>query len=173
MAEENAEATEGKKKSKLMLIILIVVGVLVVGGAGAGAAFFFLSGDSDAEEAKEEMAAEPVRLPAIYTKIRTKEGRPMFVSTLISNDGKSHYMQAYVEAKSRDPLVDAELQKHMPLIVSKLNSMFSSQEFAKLGTLEGKQNLRRDATELVQQILQERMGRPGIEKILFTNFVMQ
>ncbi|WP_370084755.1 hypothetical protein [Neptunomonas phycophila] len=29
------------------------------------------------------------------------------------------------------------------------------------------------STELVQGILQEKIGKPGVEKILFTNFVMQ
>lgn len=97
----------------------------------------------------------------------------MFVSTVLSDDDRTHYLQAYVVAKSRDPLVAPALEKHMPLIVSKLNTMFSTQEFAKLSTLEGKQNLRADATKLLQDILMKRIQIKGVEEVLFTNFVMQ
>lgn len=121
----------------------------------------------------EEEIVEEVRLPAVYTKIRTKSGRPMFVSTLLSDDDKTHYLQAYIVAKSRDPKVAPALEKHMPLIVSKLNTMFSTQEFAKLSTLEGKQNLRSDATKLLQNIMLQRIDIKGVEEVLFTNFVMQ
>ena len=164
MAEED-KVEETPKKSKKMLIIIIAAVVVLLGGGGAG--YFFLMG-SDAEEVVEE-----VRMPAVYTKIRTKSGRPMFVSTVLSDDDRTHYLQAYVVAKSRDPLVAPALEKHMPLIVSKLNTMFSTQEFAKLNTLEGKQNLRADATKLLQDILMKRIEIKGVEEVLFTNFVMQ
>lgn len=161
---EDREDGAPKKSKKMLIIIIAAVVVLLGGGAGA---FFFLAGDGTEE------VVEEVRLPAIYTKIRTKDGRPMFVSTLQSDDGRTHYLQAYVEAKSRDPIVDPALNKHMPLIVSRLNTMFSTQEFDKLSTLEGKQNLRSDATKLLQGIMKQRIGIPGVEEVLFTNFVMQ
>lgn len=169
MADEDKTdgAEEAPKKSKKMLIIIIAAVVLLLGGGGA-AFFFLMGGDPEEEEIVEE-----VRLPAVYTKIRTKSGRPMFVSTLLSDDSKTHYLQAYIVAKSRDPLVGPALEKHMPLIVSKLNTMFSTQEFAKLSTIEGKQNLRSDATKLLQNIMIQRIDIKGVEEVLFTNFVMQ
>jgi flagellar FliL protein len=95
------------------------------------------------------------------------------VVTLQSSDGKRHYMQAFIEAKSRDPVVDEALKLHMPLIVARLNALFATQAFEELQTLEGKQALRTEATALVQSIMQEKIGQPGVETILFTNFVMQ
>lgn len=167
MAEEKVgEGQEAPPKSKKMLIIIIAAVVVLLGGGVAG--FFLLMGESE-----EEAVVEEVRLPAVYTKIRTKNGRPMFVSTVLSDDERAHYLQAYVVAKSRDPLVAPALEKHMPLIVSRLNTMFSTQEFAKLSTLEGKQNLREDATKLLQELMRERIKIAGVEEVLFTNFVMQ
>ena len=160
------DAQEAPPKSKKMLIIIIAAVVVLLGGGAAGY-FFLMAGDG------EEEIVEEVRLPAVYTKIRTKSGRPMFVSTLLSDDDKTHYLQAYIVAKSRDPKVAPALEKHMPLIVSKLNTMFSTQEFAKLSTLEGKQNLRSDATKLLQNIMLQRIDIKGVEEVLFTNFVMQ
>ncbi|WP_415906445.1 flagellar basal body-associated FliL family protein [Neptuniibacter sp. QD72_48] len=174
MAEEQETDAEGgeKKSSKLKLIIIAVLALVVVGGGGAAAALFFLGGDS--ESASEEAApAEPVRAEAIYTKVRTMGGKPMFVVTLQSNDNRPHYMQLYVEAKSRDQAVADALTLHMPLIVSRLNNLYSTQEFRTLQTVEGKEALLESSTELVREIMQEKIGKPGVETILFTNMVMQ
>lgn len=170
--EQNGEAGEGKKPSKLKFIIIAVVALLLVGGGGAAAALFFLGGDSSSEQ----VAAEPAkteRAEAIYTKVRTLEGKPMFVVTLQSDDERAHYMQLYVEAKSRDQAVADSLTLHMPLVVSRLNNLFASQQFRILQTIEGKEALRESATDLVREIMQEKIGKPGVETILFTNMVMQ
>ena len=98
----------------------------------------------------------------------------MFVVTLqAEGDGRQHYMQAYVEVKSRDQQVADAATLHMPLIVSRLNNLFATQRFSELKSVEGKSLLRARATELVQEIMMEKLGKPGIETVLFTNFVMQ
>jgi flagellar FliL protein len=170
--EQNGNEGEGSKKSSMKLIIIAVVALLIVGGGGAAATFFLLSGD---DSAPQEAAApvEPARAEAIYTKVRTMEGKPMFVVTLQSQDKRPHYMQLYVEAKSRDQAVADALKLHMPLIVSRLNNLFATQDFRTLQTLEGKQALRESSTDLVREIMQEKIGKPGVETILFTNMVMQ
>ena len=172
MAEGQEQAPE-KKGSKKKLIIIIVAVLVILLGAGGGAAFFFMSGSDSAEEQAAAEPAAPVRMPPIYTKVRTLEGKPMFVVTLQSSDGRTHYMQAYVEAMSRDQAVADALTLHMPLVVARLNTLFSTQKFEDLVAIEGKQDLRLKATELVQSIMQEKIGKPGVETILFTNFVMQ
>lgn len=160
----------GKSRKKLFIIIGIVL-VLVLGGGGA-AAFFLLGGDPPVEE--EAAEAEPeVPAEAIYSKIRTLEGKPMFVVALQSEDGRGHYMQIYVEAKSRDEAVDEALTLHMPLIVARLNTLFSSQNFDELRSYEAKVKMRQDALELVQGIMMDKIGSEGVEEILFTNWVMQ
>ncbi|MBV0934022.1 flagellar basal body-associated FliL family protein [Marinobacterium weihaiense] len=169
---ETAEETpaDGKGSNKKLIIIIALVGVLMLGG-GAGLTYFLLAPGEQA--AAGATAAEPVQQDAVYTKVRTLEGKPSFVVTLQSEDNKRHYLQAFVEAKSRSPEVDAALQLHMPLIVARLNALFSSQSFEELQGIEGKRALRAEATELVQSIMQEKIGQPGVETILFTNFVMQ
>ncbi|MGH1462124.1 MAG: flagellar basal body-associated FliL family protein [Neptuniibacter sp.] len=169
--EQNGNEEGGKKSSKMKLVIIAVLALLLVGGGGAAATFFLLGGD---DQASEEVApAEPVRAEAIYTKVRTMEGKPMFVVTLQSQDKRPHYMQLYVEAKSRDQAVADALKLHMPLIVSRLNNLFTTQDFRTLQTVEGKEALRQSATDLIREIMQEKMGKPGVETILFTNMVMQ
>lgn len=175
MAEEqepSAEEGAEKKPSKLKWIIIGVVALVIVGGGGAAAALFLLGGD-DSAETEEAASAEPVRAEAIYTKVRTMGGKPMFVVTLQSQDNRPHYMQLYVEAKSRDQAVHDALTLHMPLIVSRLNNLYSTQDFRELQSLEGKLALQDSSTDLVREIMQEKIGKPGVETILFTNMVMQ
>lgn len=168
--KEAADGEQGAKGSKKKLIIILVAVIVLLLGGGGAAAFFLLSGGGTDGEAQQ---VEAVKREAIYTKIRTLEGKPSFVVTLQSSDDKRHYMQAFIEAKSRDPVVDEALKLHMPLIVARLNALFATQAFEELQTLEGKQALRTEATALVQSIMQEKIGQPGVETILFTNFVMQ
>ncbi|SEA10115.1 flagellar basal body-associated FliL family protein [Marinobacterium iners] len=169
--EEAADDEQGAKGSKKKLIIILVAVTLLLLGGGGATAFFLLSGDGGSDGEAQQI--EAVKREAIYTKVRTLEGKPSFVVTLQSSDGKRHYMQAFIEAKSRDPVVDEALKLHMPLIVARLNALFATQAFEELQTLEGKQALRTEATALVQSIMQEKIGQPGVETILFTNFVMQ
>ncbi len=173
MATNEAAETEaeGGKGSKKLIIILALAAVVLLGG-GAGVTYFLLSSSDGGAEAAQA-AAEPVSLEAIYTKVRTLEGKPSFVVTLQSADDKRHYLQAFVEVKSRNPAVDEALKLHMPLVVARLNALFSSQSFEDLQSIEGKKALRQEATALVQSIMQEKIGEPGVETLLFTNFVMQ
>lgn len=171
MAQEN-DAADGQpepQKSRKWLLIGLVCLVLLTGGGTA--AYFLLAGGSDKAPAAEQ--AEPKQAQALYTKIRTRQGKPMFVVTLVSSDGRRHYLQAYVEAKSRNQKVVDTLNKHMPRVVSLLNALFSTQKFEDLRTAEGKRELKKEATQRVQQLMQEKIGEPGVETLLFTNFVMQ
>lgn len=171
MAEEDARSEGGDTtpksgKKKLIIIIVAVLLVLMIGGA---AAFFLLSGGDD--EANNPSVA--VRQEAIYIKIRTLEGRPMFVASLENPDGNRHFMQIYAEAKTRDPAVEALLNQHMPLVVARLNTLFTTSDPRALRSVEGIRALQNDATELVNRLIQDRGGNPGVEVVLFTNFVMQ
>lgn len=165
------EATEGKKSSgKLKWILIGVVGILLAAVIGGGVAMFLVGfgNEADVDAAKP---SKPAR--ALYTKVRTLEGSPYFTVVVASADGRTHYMQLHVEAKSRDDEIVSALTKHMPKIVSVLNQLFSQQSFDELRTVEGKQRLQQAALDEVQRLMQEKIGQPGVEKILFTGFVMQ
>ncbi|EXJ09332.1 flagellar basal body-associated FliL family protein [Nitrincola nitratireducens] len=167
MAEDNNE-NKGKGSKKKLIIILAAVVLLL--GIGAGA-FLFLMGDDGSSEA----SAEPARpTEAIYVKIRTLEGRPMFVAGLQNATGTQHFIQVYAEAKTRNPAVESVLNTHMPLFVARLNTLFTTTNPDSLRTVEGVRALQQEATELVRRLVNER-GGPGdaVEIVLFTDFVMQ
>ena len=172
MAEE-AE-TEAPKKGSSKLIIIIVAAVLVLALGGFAAWFFLMSGDPEPTEATAAApAAEVVKKEAIYVKIRTEGGKPYFVSNFTGESGGQRFLQVYVEALTRDESVKSELQKHMPLIVSQLQMLFSSQSLREMQTAEGRARLQLQATDQIQSFLKAETGQVGIETVFFTNFVMQ
>jgi flagellar FliL protein len=86
---------------------------------------------------------------------------------------RTRYLQVGVNLMSKDPDGVKAATTHLPLIKNNLIMLFSGQEFEALQTPEGKEALRQSALQEVQKILQEKIGKPGIEQVLFTDFVMQ
>ena len=158
-------AEEEKPKSKLMLIIIILV--VLLGGGGAAAFFLMSSGGGEGGEMGEDGEIVEVRKPAIYLPMK-----PPFVINYASK-GRQRYAQINVSLMARDSAIIDEMMRHMPLIRNNLVAVFSSQEFEEVITTEGKESMRDLALEEIQAILMEEVGEPGLEKVLFTNFVIQ
>lgn len=176
MAEENAEAQpENAGGGKKKLIILVVVGLLLVGLSVGGTlvALKFLGGDdaapTDAEVAAEAAAAEEETrsLPAIYYPLKP---------TIIVNfnaRGRQRFLQADVSLMVREDDVVSAIEEHSTMLQHGLLMLFSGQDYSELQTAEGKELLRQQALEEVQRLLEQEIGKAGIEQVLFTNFVMQ
>ena len=181
MAEEeneDQEVEEAPKEKKPMsgktkMIILIVVGLLVLAGSIGGTLFalgFFDSPEVELEEVEGEAAEQVVDnkpKPAMYFPIK-----PAFVVNFPSR-GRQRYLQVEVTVLTREMEVFNAMQTHMPLIKNRLVMTFGGEVYDELQTDEGKELLRQKALEALQQVMQEEIGKPGIEEVLFTNFVMQ
>jgi len=162
----------------LMTVIVLVVGTLFFAGVLSGGgdhATDTVAEDSEGdygdegsdEEGTEEEEGEGESLPAIYLPID-----PAFVVNFASQ-GKARFLQVTVEVMTRDPVMPDQIKLHMPVIRNNLMLLFSSQSYDGVSTLEGKETLREEALEVVQQILEEETDDPGIEAVYFTSFVMQ
>lgn len=162
MSETDAGAVPaetGKGGSKRTLLIAAVA-VLLVGG-GAAAWFGGFLAPKDGAEAKA------VALPPIYFDID---------SNLIVNfqgGGRIRFLQLGVQAMTRDPAVIEVLKQHHPLIRNNLILLLSEQSQEQLVTREGKAALADAALAEIQKILTEQYGKPGVEAVYFTTFVMQ
>jgi flagellar FliL protein len=51
--------------------------------------------------------------------------------------------------------------------------LFSGQEPSVLNTREGKEQLRTDALAEIQKVMKAETGKPAVESVFFTSFVMQ
>ncbi|MFT4797423.1 MAG: flagellar FliL protein [Candidatus Azotimanducaceae bacterium] len=173
MAEEDEDvdveeqaAGVGKRKKLIMAGAALLVLLLAVGGG----AFWFLSGEDEVEVA--EVADEGGLFSsgpgkAIYHKLK-----PNFVTTFEANS-RQRYVQLEVTLVTRDKEVVSAIISHTPLIRNALVMLIAEQDYLELQTQGGKTALRDAAVESVQAVLQQETGSPGIERVLFTEFVMQ
>lgn len=163
MAEEALQVDEDQKKGSNKLIIIVAAALLGI-GIGAIGVYFLVGGE---DPAQLEQAAEPEIVQSIYYKLEK--------SFIVSFDskGKQRYLQVDVTIKGKDQSAMDTIERHEPVIKNNLNQLFGSQEMATLQTYEGRQLLNQQATESVQTFLEKETGDPGIEQVLFTNFVMQ
>lgn len=166
MADEDelTVADDEGKSSANKLIIIIAAALLAIGALAIGA-YFFIGGD----DAGQPVAAaeQQQRVQSIYYKLE----KPFVVN--IRSSGRQRHMQINVSIKGKDPQAMAMISKHEPVIKNDLNQLFSSQEVQVLQTKEGLEKLNQDATKTVQSFLQKEIGSPGIDQVLFENFVMQ
>ncbi|MGP4844934.1 flagellar basal body-associated FliL family protein [Marinobacter sp. 1Y8] len=167
MAENKESAPEGGK-SKLKLIIILTLVVLLAIGLSVAGTYWLLKGDSDSgsDTAESDEPAEEVFVPSQYLTIE----KPFIVT--LSADGRQRYMQIFVAFQSRDQAALDTAEKHMPLIRSRLLSLFGGQDFAAMQTVEGKQQLLTDTLAAVNGVLEQEAASP-IDRILFENFVLQ
>ncbi len=169
MADEQAPGEEAPKGKSKLLIIIIAVVVLLAGGGGA--AFFLMGSD---EPVTEETASEaaPVEVdvsgePVAYVNIP----QPFIFN--VTGDKKDRLVQIKVQLMVRGTENEGLAQYHSPLIESSLLSTFASATVEQLRSATGRIELRDKATSDIKANLAKAVGQPVIEKVLFTDFVIQ
>ncbi|MFA7552893.1 MAG: flagellar basal body-associated FliL family protein [Spongiibacteraceae bacterium] len=179
MAEDNetqdtdSPATGKSIGGKTKLILWILLGLLVV--AGSVGVTLYLLGFFD-KSAAENLSLEDAALaqeelnkpaPAMYFPIK-----PAFVINF-SSRGKQRYLQTDITILTRDIEVFSAIQAHSPLIKNHLIMLLSGEIYEELQTDEGKELLRQKLLVALNGIMQQEIGKDGIEEVLFTSFVMQ
>jgi flagellar FliL protein len=158
--EELVEAPPArKKKSRLPMIIGLVVVLLALGGGGF--AYKTMHAKAAAKNAKPAPKAE------LYLPLD-----PPFVVNF-RDDDSLRYLQVGVTLMSHDADALAAAKSADPVIRDALVSLFSSQEYSIISNTAGRDKLQAQALAAVRKVVQERLGRPGIDALYFTSFVMQ
>ncbi len=165
MAVEEIETEAPKGKGKLIIIIIAAV-VLLAGGGGA--AFFLMGSDDSAqtEQTSQQQVAAPVD-PVAYVNIP----QPFLFN--VTGDKKDRLVQIKVQLMVRGTENENLARYHSPLIESSLLSTFASATVDQLRTANGRVELREKATDDIKASLNRAVGKPVIERVLFTDFVMQ
>ena len=175
--DQDQEKPKGSMVTKILLfgvlplmtaIVLVVGGLFIAGvlpGGGGGDHAAVAEGHDSADS--EEEGDSTVDMPAVYIPID-----PAFVVNFASQ-GRARFLQITVEVMTRDPTVPEHIEQHLPVIRNNLMLLFSSQTYDSVSTLEGKEALREEALSVIQEILEEETGDPGVEAVYFTSFVMQ
>lgn len=168
-AAADAAATPPKKSRKLLIVILLLV---LVAAGGGGGYWYYLQQQHAQDAAKEkskhkEEQAAPVKAPAVYLPLQ-----PSFVVNL-SDTEAMRYLQADMEVMARDPKVLEDVKLHMPRIRNRLLLLLGQQRSFDISTREGKEALQAKVLAEIQRVLTDETGRPGVEAVYFTSFVMQ
>lgn len=159
---------------KMKLIIGGVALVLVL--ISVGATLFLtgaLGGGGDAAQGEGgTAAAEPVQVVNRYNDAQYYKFTPEFLG-LFGGRQRPRYLQVELSVSTFDPLVIPALQQHMPVIRDRLDSKFSNRDREIMQTPEGKEQLREEALEVIQEVMIERFGNKGVEEVFFNKFVLE
>jgi flagellar FliL protein len=166
---QNEQATEAPvsiaKKGSSKTVVIMGVALLAMAGVCAYVLLDARGGQSTAsapEEPKAVMSKQEQYLPM----------DPPFVVNF-RDDQSMRFLQVGVSLMSHDAAALAAAKDADPVIRNALVMLFSSQDYSILSDAAGKQKLQAQALAAVRKIVSERLGRPGIEALYFTSFVMQ
>lgn len=88
--------------------------------------------------------------------------------------GPIHFIKAEIALRvGKDPEEGIKVAHHMPHIRHELVMLLSRQTEDSIATMEGKEQLRKDALSAVQKIVTEEEGKPIVTDLLFNNFIIQ
>ncbi len=91
----------------------------------------------------------------------------------VTDEGRVRHLQVSIQLRL-DNIADADLlQEHKPAIQHELVMLLSGREAKNVRSTQGKEKLRSEATEVLKKILQENTGKPLINAVYFTAFVIQ
>lgn len=193
MAQKDDAKTPAKKSSGVMKILLILVGVILLVGGAVGATLFFtgaLSKQDDVAEEEKPAGKSAAARDGGHAKApgKAKSGghgaeavgqvpvyQPLDPPFIINfeDQGMLRYLQIGLSVMSRDKAAIDAVNNNMPQIRNNLILLFGNQKMETLSSSEGKEQLRAQALEQVQTVLNQEIGDPGVEAIYYTAFVMQ
>jgi flagellar protein FliL len=161
-AEEVQEevVAAGKKKGGRMPLIIGVVAVLALGGGGA---FWFMGHGKKPADA----AAAAPKTPELFVPLD-----PAFVVNFQDQDS-TRYLQVGVTVMTHDPAAVQAVKDSDPVIRNALVMLFSSQTYAGLSDTSGKVKLQAQALDAVRKVVADKIGKPDVDALYFTSFVMQ
>jgi flagellar FliL protein len=164
--ETEEEVTAGEKPAgKKRILLFAAVGALIL--LAGGGAWIFLADDAPPEGVEAEHVQPSHAGPPLYLALEP----PMIVNFV--NPTHARYLQISVEVQAHDAEALDAVRTRMPAIRNNLMLLFSSQRHEDLVTREGKEAMRKAALQEVQAILNQHIGRPGVDEVYFTSLVMQ
>lgn len=145
-----------------LLIGVVVALMLVLGASLYGWLAWHASATSAAKVESAKLVKDELYLPL----------DPAFVVNF-RDDDSLRYLQVGVTLMSHDPDAISVAKNADPVIRDALVSLFSSKDYSIISDPAGRQKLQEQALAAVREIVQKRLGRPGIDALYFTSFVMQ
>jgi flagellar FliL protein len=97
---------------------------------------------------------------------------PPFIVNFDDNQAV-RFLQLQMQVLAREqPVLDA-VKLHEPVIRNNLLMLMNGRDYKALMNRDGKEQLRQECLKEIQRILTKETGKPGVEDVLFTSFVVQ
>ena len=166
MAEEEKNADEGKKGggAKKLIIIIVVLLVLIGGGVGAYLALGHSKGEGEGEgeDAGEEEGhdGEQAVLPPAILPLET---------FIVNLQVKGSFLKATIQLEFTEPQLPPTVESDIPKVRDAIIRILSSKSSADILTSEGKEKLR----EEIKNSVNEALGAEDVTQIYFTEFIIQ
>jgi flagellar FliL protein len=161
--EKASTAGPTSKRWRLVAMLLLFIGIALVAGIYFSDKLTSSAGIAKAERGKEAQAISPPTYQAL---------EPPFIVNFEDN-GELRFLQVSLAVMTHDPEVIEELNYHMPRIRNSLILMLGNQRYETMSTSEGKERLRMAMLQELRQVFKEATGKPAIDAVYFTGFVMQ
>ena len=158
--EEQTEAAPAARKRRGPLLIGVVALLVLAGGGYAWQA---------------QKAAHAAATRQTVTDTKPELYLPMDPPFVVNfrDEQSLRYLQVGVSLMSHDQSALDAAKEAQPVIRDALVSLFSNQEYSIISNAAGREKLQAQALAAVRKIVQARLGRPGIDALYFTSFVMQ
>lgn len=144
-------------------LITPVIGCKFMASAMPGCPVHEVPKGKDGKPAKAEKSKDPPQYLAFDP--------PLVVS--FQDQATMRFLQVTVEVMGRNEETIAAVKTHMPVIRNNLLMMLGGRNMQQLTDRDSKEKLRQEALVEVQRILKENTGKPGVEDLYFTSFVVQ
>ena len=176
--EDEVVAPPKKNKRGILKWIFIGLGIVALIGLSVGTSIYVMKSMMAAPEEKaaektsdtkqkEDKAKHKEPKIAVYYKFD-----PPFVVN-IQGQTSTRFLQITLEAMTYDQAVTTEIDQSMPVIRNNILLLLSSLTYEEVASLDGKQKLREDILKEIQNVLKEKIGKPGVEEVYLTSIVMQ
>lgn len=158
-----------KKKKFKKIIIIAGLALVILSALGGGAWYYFYVYNPSVvdEEPLDQFDKIVEIMPAGYVILP----KP-FVFNL-SGDRRGRVAQVRAQLMVRGSDNESLARRNLPLIQDALISVFSKSNYKALIQANGRIKLRQDATVEVQKVLEQAENSKVIERVLFTDFVIQ
>ena len=170
--DQELELNELSKKKKLVIIIGIVfVLISVVGGYvlfnSPNQALSKVDINAELSSGEAKVKTVPQKSSAIYVAF------PRSFRFYAPGASRDRFVEINVQFLVRSKDNKKAIEKHIPLLESTLLEVFSQANADDLATSEGKATLKKKSLTVVQNVMTDIVGRPTVEQLLSTGFVMQ
>ncbi len=173
---------EGRDKTSLVKVGGIVVLIAIIAAIAVAGTLYFLDKGSNSTQTKEtKVVDQDIVVPTSDTiedsSTKYYSFEEEFTVPLITNGietRRQRYLKVGLSVASQSEEALNVIAKHLPKVVNDVEQLLREQDFATMQTMEGKLQLQIALTEVIDAlVMKESGGSDSIDKVIFTDFVMQ